>query len=401
MKKIPGTLYEFELTNSRDMKYNLKMLYRTRLVMEKSSLTEAEIKTNIQNLLLENQLNIPSNRIAWIVNEELKNVSPSSDVTFTESTLSEMLDEFEKKPSDEMKKIILMGLSNAGKTCIYERVFEGKKPWELMNSAATKGIAYRNYQVGSRIKPMIWDLGGQQQYLDEYHGALKTNIFQQASILLYVVDVLDSARYEAARNEFQWAVNQLLAFNPKAKIFLFFHKIDVIHDKDVLFHHLKNRFSQQIDHKITCYATSIFDESLFRAWSDIICEISPKSTYINSLLKQLKNQQEIRDVLLLEKTTGLACGSTLELSDEEVTIGMVCLLMVTIDKVTQGMHLQNLKEFSLKTMDAHVLLTDVTPELMLIIIMTNPSLSPERLGQIEVLYKEVSEQINKLWYGDW
>ena len=185
MKKIPGTLYHFGLTVSKTEKIEINIWYKNELVFEKTGLLETDLLGIIQSFFETKNLFIPKNRLEWILKEELKDLSPADDITFIEGSVSEILGEFQKKPSEDVKKIILMGLSNAGKTCIYERVFEGKKPWELMKSAATKGINYKNYEVSSISKPMIWDLGGQQQYLDEYHGPLKRSIFQKASVLLF------------------------------------------------------------------------------------------------------------------------------------------------------------------------------------------------------------------------
>ena len=158
-----------------------------------------EIVDTVHDFLDTQDLNIPRNRVEIIVKEELKNLSPRSPQSVIEGTVSEMLSEFQKMPSADLKKIVLMGPANAGKTCIYERVFEGKKANELMQSVATKGISYREYDLGEVVKPMIWDLGGQQQYLDEYHGPMRESIFQKASTLLYVIDVVDAERYEDAR----------------------------------------------------------------------------------------------------------------------------------------------------------------------------------------------------------
>ena len=397
MKKIPGTLYNIGFTSARDDRFNLKIWYRNEIIFEKTGLEEEEIIYAVQMLFENRGLTIPRNRIEWIVKEELKVLSPEADITFVESTVSKMLDEFQKTPSDKMKKIVLIGLSNAGKTCIYERVFEGKKPWELMHSAATKGISYKEYDIGQMTRPMIWDLGGQQQYLDEYHGPLKQIIFKKASILLYVIDVSDIDRFETSRAEFEWAADQILTYNPDAKLNIFLHKIDLIHDKEAIIQHMKNLFSQNVSHEIIFHPTSIFDESLFKAWSEIIREMSPKSTYINSILKQLKEVEGIQDVLLIEKTTGLACGSTVEMSNEDIIIGMISLLIVTIDKVTKKMELKNFNEFRLRTESTYVLLTDVTEELMLVIILTASSFDKEKLTIIEESSKEISQQIRKLW----
>jgi len=397
MKKIPGTLFQFGIKSSKDNKFIVNIWYRDQLVHEKTGLIKEALTNEVQFFFEGRNLSIPRNRIDWIVKEELSNISSAGDETFIESTVSDLLGEFQKKPTEEMKKIILIGLSNAGKTCIYERVFEGKKPWELLHSAATKGIVYKEYEVGSITKPMIWDLGGQQQYLDEYHGVLRNNIFRKASILLYVIDVTDTDRYENARSEFEWSVNQILSFNPGAIINVFFHKIDLIHDRGAIVAYLKEFLSQNISHKIMYHSTSIFGQSLFSAWSEIIREISPKTTFINSILKTLKNHEGIKDAVLLEKSTGLACGSTLEISDEDIAVGMLSLLIITIDKVTREMKLQNFKEFKLKTDSNYILIDNVTQDLLLIIILTSSDFNNETIVEIEAIGEEVSEQIRNLW----
>ena len=397
MKKIPGTLYHFGLTTSKTEKLHISIWYKNELVFEKTGLVETEILDTVQSFFEGKNLFIPSNRLAWIIKEELKDLSPADDITFIEGSVSEILGEFQKKPSEEVKKIVLMGLSNAGKTCIYERVFEGKKPWELMKSTATKGINYKNYEVGSVSKPMIWDLGGQQKYLDEYHGPLKKSIFQKASVLLYVIDASDVERYENARIELEWSVNEILTFNKNPIINVFLHKIDLINDKNAVISHLKNYLTQNISYEIRFYPTSVFDESLFTAWSGIIRDISPKSTFIQSILKSLKDQDGVKEAVLIEKKSGLACGSTLEPSDEEIFIGMISLLIVTCDKVTKNMRFESFKEFRLKTKSNYLLMTDVTADLMLVIILNSVAFNKERLREIEDVGKLVALQIKELW----
>jgi len=397
MKKIPGTLYHLGITAARDNKLNINIWYKSRLVFEKTAILKEEIINNIQIFFESKNLSFPRNRLAWVINEELTDLSPADDITFIEGTVSEILGEIQKKPSEDVKKIVLMGLSNAGKSCIYQRVFEGKKPWELMKSTATKGIDYRKYEIGAMTKPMIWDLGGQQQYLDEYHGPLKKNIFQKASVLLYVIDVSDSDRFENARLEFEWSINQLLSFNKSAKIYVFLHKIDLIHDKKAIIQYLKNLLTQNCSYNIDFHATSVFDESLFTAWSDIIRDLSPKSTFIKSILKILKDQEGVKDALIIEKLSGLACGSTVNGSDEDVVIGMISLLIVTCDKVTKNMKLEDFREFRLKTTSNYLLMSDVTSELILVIILNSTAFNNDVLKDIESVGREVAAQIRELW----
>ncbi|MFX1243082.1 MAG: ADP-ribosylation factor-like protein [Promethearchaeota archaeon] len=397
MKKIPGTLYHLGIASARDGRLNINIWYRNELVFERSGIVEAEIISALQIFFESKNLNVPSNRLSWIIKEELTELAPADDITFIEGTVSEILGEFQKKPSEDIKKIVLMGLSNAGKTCIYERVFEGKKPWELMHSTATKGIDYRKYEVGTMTKPMIWDLGGQQQYLDEYHGPLRRNIFQKVSVFLYVVDASDVDRFENSRIELEWSVNQILAFNPTPKIHVFLHKIDLIHDKNAVLPYLKQLLSKNISSEITFHGTSVFDESLFTAWSGIIRDISPKTIFIKSILKLLKDQKGVKEALLIEKSSGLACGSTIDGSEEDIAIGMISLLIITCDRVTKSMKLKSFKEFRLKTSSNYLLLTDITEDLMLVIILDSNAFDNETLREVEEVGKEVAIQIRELW----
>ncbi|MFX1497358.1 MAG: ADP-ribosylation factor-like protein [Promethearchaeota archaeon] len=397
MRKIPGTLFNIGIVSSRENKFNLNIWYRDQLVYEKTGLIREAITNEVQFFFESKSLTIPRNRIEWLIREELKDISPANDIPFIEGTVSTLLGEIQKTPTEEMKKIILIGLSNAGKTCIYERVFEGKKPWELLHSAATKGIAYKEYNVGSMSRPMIWDLGGQQQYLDEYHGVLKENIFKKASILLYVIDVTDADRFEKARLEFEWSAKEILKYNTTAKLNVFLHKIDLINDKESVSTYLKNLLAQNISHEISFHSTSIFGQSLFSAWSELIRNISPKSTFINSILKLLKDHHGVKDAVLLEKSTGLACGSTLDPSDEDIVVGMLSLLIVTIDKVTNEMKLASFKEFKLKTESKYLFLSNVNQELLLVIILNSPDYDKETLNEIENIGRQVSYQIKSLW----
>lgn len=342
-------------------------------------------------------MNIPSNRLTWIIKEELGELTPAEDVSFIEGTVSDILGEIQKGHSEKISKIVLMGLSNAGKTCIYERVFEGKRPWELMQSTSTKGIDYRKCEVGVISKPVIWDLGGQQKYLEEYHGPLKKNIFQKASILLYVVDASDADRFEKARIEFEWSVNQILLYNPQAKVHVFLHKVDLIHDKNTVIPYLKDFLSKNISSKITFHKTSIFDESLFTTWSGVIRDISPKTTFIKSILKLLKDQKGVKDVLLIEKTSGLACGSTVNIFEEEIVIGMISYLIVTCERVVKSMEFDRFEEFRLKTASNYLLLTDITEDLILVSILDSTAFDNKYLKEIEETGKEVAVQIKELW----
>jgi GTPase SAR1 family protein/predicted regulator of Ras-like GTPase activity (Roadblock/LC7/MglB family) len=342
---------------------------------------------------------MPRNRIDIIINEELKNLAPPDPKGIIEGTVSDILDDYQKKISSEEKKIILMGLANAGKTCIYERVFEGKNPSELLRSVATKGILYRGYDIGKFTKPIIWDLGGQRKYLDEYHGPIKEKIFNKAAILLYIVDATDVERFDEARKEFEWAVQQISLTNKKPIIHIFLHKIDLVQRKTETIQYLKQLFTQNLSCKNMVHPTSIYDESLFKGWSEIIRDISDKSTFINTLLKQLKNQDQIKDVLLVLRKNGLAIGSTFDMVEEEIVVGLFSLLITTLERFINEMNYKDIKEFRLKTDEGYLVLTSIDSDQLLAILLKIPTPDEIILKKIDTIILDVSDQIKKVLYA--
>uniref|UniRef100_A0A183AU09 Uncharacterized protein n=1 Tax=Echinostoma caproni TaxID=27848 RepID=A0A183AU09_9TREM len=68
----------------------------------------------------------------------------------------------------------------------------------------------------------------------------------------------------------------------------------------------------------SCFATSIWDESLFKAWSKIVYELIPNVKILERSLKQLCEVLEADEVILFERDTFLeiACHSRSPYPDE-------------------------------------------------------------------------------------
>lgn len=397
MTKIPGTLHEIEITQSKNTGYDLTVRYRKEIIFQQTCMEDAAMVDEVLHILEKSNLNIPRNRIENVVDQEIQIAAPNKDTSFLEGAVSRVVESMQEKSGENIQKIILLGLGNAGKTCIYERVFEGKKPWELIHSKSTKGIAYKHYKLGSLASPMIWDLGGQKQYRDEYRGKLQEDIFKKASVLLFVLDVSDIDQIDEALKEFRWASGQLLKKNPDAAIYVFLHKIDLIIEKTPLVDHIRGKFAGICTHLIKYFPTSVFDESLFNAWSEIIQQISPRSNYINSMLRQLKIEPVIKDALLIEKVNGLAIGSTMEEEEEDVMVGMLSLLITTVDRVIKELKIEDFQEFSLKAINKLILLADVTKNIALVVILSHGELSTSEKEKISEICKQAAQNIKNIF----
>jgi Ras-related GTP-binding protein A/B len=61
--------------------------------------------------------------------------------------------------------------------------------------------------------------------------------------------------------------------------------------------------------KIKCYPTSIWEASLYKAWTQIVSELSPNKAQIEKSLQNFAEACEADEVVLFEKNTFLLCFS--------------------------------------------------------------------------------------------
>ena len=106
-------------------------------------------------------------------------------------------------------KILTIGESNVGKTCILRRFVENKF---LQKHLSTIGIDYRTKSVyihGKDIKLKIWDTAGQERYHN-----LTYQIFKGADGIMLVYSVIDETSFAKITD---W-IEQIKTFIPEDKI---------------------------------------------------------------------------------------------------------------------------------------------------------------------------------------
>lgn len=95
------------------------------------------------------------------------------------------------KASNEEARILVLGLDNAGKTTILKKLSEES----IEDIEPTQGFNIKSINVmGFKIN--VWDIGGQKairKYWDQY--------IKDTDVLIYVVDSMDTARMEEAKEE--------------------------------------------------------------------------------------------------------------------------------------------------------------------------------------------------------
>ncbi|XP_049314244.1 ras-related protein Rab-26-like [Bactrocera dorsalis] len=96
---------------------------------------------------------------------------------------------------DMMGKVIMLGDSGVGKTCLLIRFYDGK--YMPHYYITTVGIDYRNKVVvvdGTRVKLQIWDTAGQERFRSVTH-----TYYRDAHALLLLYDVTNKTTYDNIR----------------------------------------------------------------------------------------------------------------------------------------------------------------------------------------------------------
>lgn len=96
--------------------------------------------------------------------------------------------------------------------------------------------------------------------------------------------------------------------SPEAKIFCLVHKMDLVAEeqRDVIFKEREEDLKRlSLPLECTCYRTSIWDETLYRAWSNIVYMLIPNVEALEHSLSYFANIIDADEVLLFERATFL------------------------------------------------------------------------------------------------
>ena len=122
----------------------------------------------------------------------------------------------------EICKVVLLGESSVGKTCIISRFVDNEFDKEILSttgaSYANKTLKFKDYN-NKEILFEIWDTAGQEKYR-----SLTQLFYKDASIAILVYDITNEESYNELKN--YW-VNQIIEFAPKdisIILFIFLYK---------------------------------------------------------------------------------------------------------------------------------------------------------------------------------
>ncbi|XP_058452628.1 ras-related GTP-binding protein A [Malaya genurostris] len=205
------------------------------------------------------------------------------------------------------KKVLLMGKSGSGKTSMRSIIFANYIARDTRRLGATIDVEHSHVRFLGNLVLNLWDCGGQESFMEQYFASQKDNIFRNVEVLIYVFDV-ESRELEKEVHYYQSCLEAIMHNSPDAKIFCLVHKMDLVAEeqRDIIFKEREaelKKLSRPLE--CTAFRTSIWDETLYRAWSSIVYQLIPNVKALEHSLNYFANVVDADEVLLFERATFL------------------------------------------------------------------------------------------------
>lgn len=219
------------------------------------------------------------------------------------------------------KKLLLMGRSGSGKSSMRSIIFSNYSAFDTRRLGATIDVEHSHLRFLGNMTLNLWDCGGQDVFMDNYFTTQKDHIFKMVQVLIHVFDV-ESKSINKDIDIFVKSLTNLQKFSPDAKIFVLLHKMDLVQiDKReelfVIMMDKLQKISNPYQFKLVGFPTSIWDESLYKAWSLIVCSLIPNMNLFNSNLLRFNEVLDAEEIILFEKTTFLVISSTASIQRQQ------------------------------------------------------------------------------------
>ncbi|MBD3229378.1 MAG: hypothetical protein GF329_14430 [Candidatus Lokiarchaeota archaeon] len=209
----------------------------------------------------------------------------------------------------DSKKILFMGLDNAGKTAFIKAM---DKDYDNIQSLAPTIKVNRSKLEILGIEIVRWDAGGQERFRSEYLEE-ESKVLSDADYVVYFIDVLDRERYSDALKYLEGIIEAYNLAGDIPPFLVCIHKADpsfiTIGDekkKMIPRWELKDNVSELInklskilnDTNFSTYLTSIYDQNSIQiAFTHVLRTVIPRLNLLDMINIILDEFTELNDLL--------------------------------------------------------------------------------------------------------
>ncbi|KAG8529721.1 uncharacterized protein KY384_005202 [Bacidia gigantensis] len=228
------------------------------------------------------------------------------------------------------KKILLMGKSGSGKSSMRSIIFSNVVAKDVRRLGATIDVEHAQFKFLGNLILNLWDCGGQDAFTETYLTSQKSHVFSDVGVMIYVFDT--ESRHFTGRGDggadmsvYKEIIDALASYSPSAHVFCLIHKMDLVpSDRRQEFQDMKEGLIEKFTPKefrgrgrMRVYGTSIWDQTLYAAWGDIVQCLTPNLKLMENYLRKLAQATRAEEIVLFERATFLrVVNITTEVGEE-------------------------------------------------------------------------------------
>lgn len=198
--------------------------------------------------------------------------------------------------------VLLMGLRRCGKSSICKVVFHNMQPLDTLYLESTSNPSVEHFST--LIDLAVMELPGQLNYFEPTYDSER--LFKNVGALVYVIDSQDE--YMNAITNLAMIIDYAHKVNPKINTEVLIHKVDGLSEdfkldaqRDIMQRTGEELLELGLDGvQVSFYLTSIFDHSIYEAFSRIVQKLIPEISYLENMLDNLIQHSKIEKAFLFD-----------------------------------------------------------------------------------------------------
>jgi Ras-related GTP-binding protein A/B len=162
-----------------------------------------------------------------------------------------------------------------------------------------------------KLLGLLLMLHSQDAFMENYLSQQRQHVFSNVGVLIYVFDI-ESRDFDRDLLTYRSIITALSQFSPTSSVYILIHKMDLVvpNQREDLYNERVSLIRSKSDSfDPTPFATSIWDQSLYKAWAEIIHDLVPNLDQIEKHLGSLGKLIMAEEVLLFERSSFLVVSS--------------------------------------------------------------------------------------------
>jgi len=198
---------------------------------------------------------------------------------------------------DTRPRILMVGLRRSGKSSIQKVVFQKMSPHETLFLEGTGEIRNRDISTSALVQVQLLDFPGDYDFQDHKARIPPEKIFKKPGAVVFVIDAQDEEAFAEAIEDFVNIASLAVKHNPKLHFEVLIHKVDgdaYLSDehKAECQNELKKSITEELEERRVpvrpvFHLTSIYDHTIFEAFSKIVQKLIPQLAHLEKMLDSL------------------------------------------------------------------------------------------------------------------